>query len=274
MEYGFITFRSHPCDKNLDMSFYQLMTPMLNKAERYIVAQEKSGTPDAHYHILMSFKGDITHLRQKFNTKPFKNWYEIVKPTMTVISSPKLDDRALQVKKVDKTEEDLMTIIGYVSKENVIKVKNFTEEEITEACKYYHATSRKAPKQEIDNSWKILNMKTAIPWIEKVATEEQLLPYDKTLPYHMARKKMYLDISDKQQEKVFTCLRIAHQVDKSEHEVKALQTKMFNNEDPILQVSFQQREIEHLKKVIAQYQQKLEEHDLEDTTEWQWYKGQ
>ncbi len=265
MNYGLITFKSQPCDKSLDMEFYQLMTPILNKADKYVVAQESPLTPDAHYHIMLNYKGDITHLKQKFRTKSFKNWIEKPKSTMTIITTD-FEDHGLQIKSVQKTEEDHLKTLGYVSKENVVKSKGFTEFEITEACKYYHTCERKAPK--IKNDWKILNIKTVIPYIEKVAKEEGLPPYDKLVPLHMARRKMYLDISDKQQQKVTNTLRIAYDNTMSSTLENGMAEKLYQSDSDLHHLEMNQYQKERLLKIIAQYQQLLEEKDIEDTTEW------
>lgn len=210
MNYGLITFRSHPCDKQLDGEFYQLMTPILNKADKYVVAQESPLSPEAHYHILMSFhspKHDIGKLHQKFKSKSFTNWIEKTKSTMTVISTDFVD-KALQIKKVKATDEDHLKTLGYVSKENVVKSKGYTDFEITEACKYYHTCERQAPK--IKNDWKILNIKTVIPYMEIVADKHKIEPYHKHVFYYMAKEKMYIDLSDKSKNNVRATLEIAH----------------------------------------------------------------
>jgi hypothetical protein len=210
MDYGLVTFRSHPCDKNLDEQFYQMITPILNKSEKYIVAQEDSGTPSAHYHIVMSFKGDISHLRQKFASKPFKQWVISTISTMTIMKSPKYEEGALQLKKIKLSEEDLLHTIGYVCKENVIKTKGFEEKEITEACKYYHTCERKKP-QKIDSTWRILNVKTVIPYMEEVAKKYEIPPYHKYVFYYMAKEKMYVDLSSKTKDSIRATLRVAYE---------------------------------------------------------------
>ncbi len=200
MNYGLITFRSHPCDKQLDMEFYQLMTPLLNKSDKYVVAQESPESPEAHYHIFLTFKGDVTHLKQKFKSKSWTNWIENTKSTMTVIST-KLDDHALQVKQVGKTHEDHLKTLGYVSKENVVKTKGFDDKQITQAVKYYHTCERKAPK--IQSQDKVINIKTILPHMRHVAEKYEIKPYDREIPYYMAKEGMYCDVTGKQ----FTKLR-------------------------------------------------------------------
>jgi len=84
---------------------------------------------------------------------------------MIIIKTPKYEEGALQLKKIKSSEEDLLHSIGYVCKENVIKTKGFTDNEITDACKYYHTCERKKP-EKIDSSWRILNVKIVIPYME------------------------------------------------------------------------------------------------------------
>lgn len=210
MEYGIITFRSHPCDKSLDMEFYQLMTPMLNKAKQYIVSQESPLTPEAHYHIILSFTGDISHLRQKWKSKAWTNWINKTKSTMTVISTPKFEEKALQIKKIKSTSEDLLKTIGYVCKENVIKTQGFTEKYITDAVKYYHTCERKKP-DEMKSDWKVVNIKNVIPYMEMVATKYEMQPFHKHVFYYMAKEKIYVDLSNKSKDNVRATLRIAYE---------------------------------------------------------------
>lgn len=278
MDYGIITFRSHPCDKSLDDEFYQLVTPILNKADKYVVAQESPLTPDAHYHIFLSFVGgDTLKLKQKFATKPMINWITKTETTMTKIDNPgkkKLKDcfnrdgtnPGLHVEKIPKKEEDHIKTLGYVCKENVVKTRGFNDKQITEAVKYYHTSERKKP--EVKSDWKILNIKTVIPYIEQVAKEEGIPPYDKLVPLHMARRKMYLDISDKQQQKVTNTLRIAHSDDMSDTLQEAMAEKLYHSDSDLQHLEMNQYQKERLMKIIAQYQELLEEKGIEDTTEW------
>lgn len=209
MNYGLITFRSHPCDKSLDMEFYQLMTPILNKSDKYVVALESPLTPEAHYHIFLQYKGDVSHLRQKFKSVSWKRWIEKTKSTMTTIST-KLDEKALQVKQVAKTDEDHLKTLGYVSKENVVKTKGFDDKQITQAVKYYHTCERKKPA-DIKSDWKIVNIKTVIPYMEQVAVKYELQPFHQYIFYYMAKEKIYVDLSNKSKDNVRASLRIAYE---------------------------------------------------------------
>jgi len=263
MNYGLITFRSHPCDKSLDMEFYQLMTPMLNKTDKYVVALESPLTPDAHYHIFLNYKGDVTHLKQKFKSKSWKNWIEKTKSTMTVIST-NLSDMALQVKQVSKTEEDHLKTLGYVSKENVLKTKGFTDDQITQAVKYYHTCERKAPK--IKNSDKVLNIKTILPNMRYVAEKYDMQPYDRQIPYYMAKEGMYCDVTGKQ----FVKLRAYLEVNTKEQDTfsknvlcsELLEEESCGDHAPNNLYDCH-REIRALYKYIKHYKEDFKDHDIE-----------
>lgn len=225
MSYGLVTFRSQPCDKQLNGEFIQLMTPLLNKAEKYCVSLEREDTPDAHYHIVISFKGDISHLRQKFtSSKVWTNWINKTKSTMTIISTPKFEDGALQLKKIKSAEEDLLHTLGYVCKENVVKTKGFTEVQISEAVKYYHTCERKKP-DEFKSDWKILNVKSVIPYMEHVAKKHAIPTYHKHVFYYMAKEKMYVDLSNKTKDNIRATLRIA-ETEQDHYEQEVLSSEL------------------------------------------------
>lgn len=255
MSYGLVTFRSQPCDKHLNGEFIQLMTPMLNKAEKYCVALEKEETPDAHYHIVLSFKGDISHLRQKFtSSKVWTNWINKTKSTMTIISTPKFEEGALQLKKIKSTDEDLLHTIGYVCKENVVKTKGFTEEQITQACKYYHTCERKKP-EEMKSNWKVVNRRSVIPYMEHIAKKYAIEPYHKHVFYYMAKEKIDVDLSHKAKDDVRCALRIAHsEQDYYEKEVLSAQLNGDSEEGD---------DVFTLKMKIMKLQKLLKANDIE-----------
>lgn len=263
MEYGIITFRSHPCDKSLDMEFYQLMTPILNKTDKYVVAMESPLTPEAHYHIFLTFKGDVTHLKQKFKTKSFTNWIEKTKSTMTVIST-KFDDHALQIKKVAKTEEDRLKTLGYVCKENVIKTKGFDDKQITEAVKYYHTCERKVPK--IESKDKVVNVKTILPYMRHVADKYEMQPYDREIPYYMAKEGIYCDVTGKQMNKLRAYLEanIKEQDEFSKNVlVSELLEEEYNDCNCPGNLYDCHREIKALYKFIKCYKEDFHNHDID-----------
>lgn len=211
MRQAFITFRSHPTEKYLDEEFLTMVTPMCEKSIKYVISYEKQNTIDSHFHILIFFenvKFDITNLRSKFNTKSWKNWYLQIKEKHTVIT-PKFDEGALQLKLVEKTQEDYLKTLGYICKDNVYRSKQYDEQEITDAVKFYHIQSRKPP--EVDNSWKILTTKTAHATIEQFCQKNEISLDDKTLPLQLAQNKIsMINISEKQQDKLFTELCIGN----------------------------------------------------------------
>ncbi len=211
MRHSFITFRSHPNEKYLDEQFLTLITPMLEKSIKYVVSYENENTIDSHYHIIMfhdASKFDISNLRSKFNTKVWKNWFANIKPLHTIIT-PSFSDSALQLKLVGTTDEDYITTLGYVCKENVYRSKNFDEQEITDAVKYYHISSRKPPK--MDNTWKILTTKNAHASLEEFAKKQELSFSDKSFPTLLAQNKIsMINLSSKQRDQLYMELMVAN----------------------------------------------------------------
>lgn len=165
--FGFITWRSHPNEKYLDNDFWNLIQPMLAKSNRYLVALEEQGTPCAHYHIMLEFVGDLTHLKQKFNTKSFKLFFQKIKvEKLETKLDIKFTDGCLNLKLVEKTEEDFYHTIGYICKDNLKYSKGFTDEEVTIACKYYHTVERQNNPDAVQITWKIPNVKTIHSFLE------------------------------------------------------------------------------------------------------------
>lgn len=201
MRHSFITFRSHPNEKYLDTEFLTLITPMLNKSIKYVVSYENENSIDSHYHIMMfheANKFDISNLRSKFQTKAWKNWFENIKPLHTIIG-PTFDDCALQLRLVGPTDEDYLKTLGYICKENVYRSKEFDEQEITDAVKYYHISSRKP--QKVENTWKILTTKNAHAIIEDFCKKNDLKITDKYLFLNMKEKKYsFCQITEKQRD--------------------------------------------------------------------------
>ena len=223
MRQAFITFRSHPTEKYLDEQFLTMLTPMCDKSIKYVISYEKQNTIDSHFHIIIFFeniKFDITNLRSKFNTKSWKNWFLQIKDKHTVIT-PKFDEGALQLKVIEKTQEDYLKTLGYTCKENVYRSKGYDEVEITEAVKFYHIQSRKP--EPIDSSWKILTTKTAHAHLEQFSKKEEIPFSDNLFLYQLAKHKIStVQLSTNQLSRVMTELQIAHEEYDCEYEENIL----------------------------------------------------
>lgn len=211
MRQSFITFRSHPNEKYLDEEFLTLLNPMLEKSIKYIVSYESENTIDSHYHIIMfheAEKFDITNLKSKFNTKSWKNWFAHIKPLHTTIS-PGFLDQGLQLKLIGTSQEDYLHTLGYVCKENVKRSKNFDEQEITDAVKYYHISSRKP--QKLENTWKIITTKNAHATLEDFSKKNEIPYSDKTFPVLLAQNKIsMINLSGKQRDQLYMELMVAN----------------------------------------------------------------
>lgn len=215
MRQAFITFRSHPTEKYLDEEFLTMVTPMCDKSIKYVMSYEKQNTIDSHFHIIIFFENvsfDITNLRSKFNTKSWKNWYSQLKDKHTLIK-PKFDEGALQLKLVEKSQEDYLKVIGYVCKENVYKSKGFDEIEITKAVKFYHLQERQPTGQ--DSSWRIITTKTAHAVLEEFSKKNNIDFDDDLFLYHLAKNKIStVQLSANQLGRVMTELQIANNTSK------------------------------------------------------------
>lgn len=213
MRFGLITFNPHPNDLHLIDQFLILLKPQLSKPNAtYVLGYESKGTPSAHVHLLLGLpdSSDITNLRSKFKSAPWKNFTKICKEGMTEITEL-LDKKGLEVKMVKKTEEDHMKTLGYVSKEHVHDSQKFTEIQITQAVKYYHQTERTPKQVDSSTSWKILNGKTAHVHIEHFAKEHDLSIDDPKLVEMMSSNFYSFNmISTKQKDKILAELILSH----------------------------------------------------------------
>ena len=214
MRYGFITFRSHPLDKNLDDYWLTIIQPLLKKSEKYLLGIDKKNTLEQHFHLIISLpdSADITNLRQKFNSKQFKNFYKKIKDEQlsTYIDS-KFQNGALEIKLVENTKEDHMKILGYCAKEHIHSSSEYTEVEITDAIKYHFATQRMDNSKPIEDNWKVLNTKNIYAYLEHFSKQENIKFSDPTFPLHLAKNRIgMVNISDKQMNKVISELIIAN----------------------------------------------------------------
>lgn len=247
MRYSFITFRSHPTEKHLDEEFLTMIQPMLKSTPKYIMSYEEENTIDSHFHLLMFHNAqsfDISNLKQKFKTKAFKNWFSQFENYNTIID-PKFESQALQIKLVGNTNEDYLTTVGYISKDNVYRSKEFGEQEITDAVKFYHINSRKTPK--MDKSWKIMTTKTAHAITEDFCKKENVQCNDSFLFALMAKEKIStINLSAHQRDRLISELILAHGISTIEDLEK----------DPIVQLSNKVKKI-HINEFELKYHQNM-----------------
>ncbi len=166
MKYGFITWRAHCNDRLLDEEFTTILRPVLFKCDKYIFVVEDKGTPSQHYHAVISLTNtaDISNLRAKFITQPFKLFYKsILERKLNTVIDPEFDDKALQLKmvKVDKdgSDHDYIKTLGYTSKDGyILDSKGYSEEFVTTAINYYWQVTRKE-SQGNDEKQAIIDIK-------------------------------------------------------------------------------------------------------------------
>ena len=213
MRFGFITFRSHPLDKNLDDYYLTLLQPLLKKTEKYLLGIDKKNTLEQHFHLILSGPDsmDITNLRQKFNSAHFKQFYKKIKDEQLSTSiDSKFQQGALNIKMVEKSKEDFQKTLGYCAKEHIHTSKGFSEDDVTQAIKYHFITERLDNSDPLENNWKILTTRNAHAYLEKFSKDHNIKYTDSTFPVHLAKAKIsMINISKKQQEQLFAELIIA-----------------------------------------------------------------
>lgn len=235
MRHSFITFRAHPAEKHLDEEFLTMIQPMLKSTPKYIMSYEDENTIDSHFHLLMfhdAQKFDISNLKQKFKTKAFKNWFAQFDQYNSIID-PQLDSHCLQVKLVGTTNDDYLTTLGYVGKDNVYRSKNYDEQEITDAVKFYHISSRKTPK--MDKSWKIMTTKNGHAITEDFCKKHDVACNDDFLFALMAKEKIStINLSAHQRSRMISELILANGI----VSIEQLQ------DDPLVKLSNQVNQIQ------------------------------
>lgn len=221
MRFGFVTFRSHPLDKNLDDYFLNLLKPLIKKSDKHVLGIDKKNTLEQHFHLIISGPKsmDITNLRQKFNSKDFKIFYKKIKDEqLSTYIHPKFESSALQIKMVGTTEEDHMKTLGYCAKEHIHSSCGYSEDEITDAIKYHYATERLDNSQPIENNWRVLTPKNAHAYLEDFSKKEGIHFSEKTFCIELARNRISLiNFSEKSKRQLFAELIIANPKDENQN---------------------------------------------------------
>lgn len=174
MAYGFVTFRSHPNDKDLDDEYIVLLNALLNKCNSYVTVVEDKDTINQHFHSVIEFPDtvdDRNKICQKFKSKGWNNWYAKIKNDQrsTIIEVKKIkslkqqndpedlsfSDHGLRIDYINKENiHDYQKVLGYTCKEWKIKCsKGYSDEFLSTAVKYYwndvaaqaHSKPKKSP---------------------------------------------------------------------------------------------------------------------------------
>lgn len=213
MRYGFITFRSHPLDKNLDDYYLTLLQPLLKKSEKFLLGIDNKNTLEQHFHLIISGPDsmDITNLRSKFKTKTFNNFYKKIKDEqLSTYIDPKFQHGCMEIKMVEKSKDDEIKILGYCAKEYPHASKGYTEDEITDAIKYHYATERLDNSVPLENNWRVLTTRNAHAYLEDFSLKNGLNYSDPLFPIQLAKNKIsMINISKKQQEQLYAELAVA-----------------------------------------------------------------
>lgn len=226
MRHGFITFRSHPLDKNLDEYYLTLLKPLLQKTEKYLLGTDSKNTLEQHFHLIISGPNsmDITNLRQKFKSKTFQQFYKTITDSqLSTYIDPKFQHGCMEIKMVEKTKEDEMKILGYCAKEGNFTSKGYSDDEITDAIRYHFTTERLDKTKPLEDNWKILSTRNAHAYLEDFTKKEKIKYSDPLLPVMLAKNKIsMINISKKQQEQLYAELAVANNQEEDSDETFSL----------------------------------------------------
>lgn len=183
MPFYLFTFRPQITEQQLFEDFITIFIPELEKLSRYSYTIEDDSTLQKHIHVLAESKAkDNSAFHQMFNKKIFKDFKSTLKFKQT--NEHGFDDR-----KVKDEPEDFLKVLGYVNKESQVLrrgYKGFTEEEITNAHKYYH-TIEKMNKETCKSDLTLLTMKNAHIHIKEYCIRNSLRPIDPYLKLRMVK---------------------------------------------------------------------------------------
>lgn len=226
MRYAFITWRSHPNDKSLDDEFFSILKLLLNKSARYLVGHEGKDTLSSHFHIILEMpeSADKTNLKSKFNSAPWKQFYQSIKNNNCHTQiDPGFIEKALQLKLIEKDSMDhnYIKALGYASKEHIKASKGYSNNYIVDAVDYYWKNTRREKSRKPNNSFIVLNAKNCHTIINDFCQKHSFSLKDKTLPWVLAENSICCeDLSQKKFKRVLATLNLAFQ--KNNPEIKHL----------------------------------------------------
>lgn len=236
MRYGFITFRSHPLDKNLDDYWLTLIQPLLKKTTKVLLGIDSKNTLEQHFHLVISLpdSADITNLRNKFKSKQFQQFYKKIKDEqLSTWVDPMFLKGNLNIQLIGVKPEDEMKTLGYAAKEHIHFTKGYTEDEITDAIKYQFATQRLDHTKPLENNWRILNNKNAHAYLTQFAKDNSIKFSDKTFKVELARNHISLPIqwSTKVEDKLISQLIVANPSIEDDEFVQNWATSVIDGEE-------------------------------------------
>lgn len=190
-QYGFVTFRPHPNDIDLLEEFKILLSPILNKCDHYLMGHESANTPEAHFHIILSYENkdsDRFKITQKFKNKTLKKFYEKLKNEKRLTQiDPNFHEKALNIKAIPKNEDDYLSTLGYCAKELVVSSRGYSADFVSTAVEFFFKKSRNDASEKPKKPWKVLNSKTFHVYVSDFCEKHDILPNSPELLVEMTK---------------------------------------------------------------------------------------
>lgn len=218
----FITFRAHSGEPQVFEDWMILLLKIIKKRKEFAYQVEWDETPSRHIHLLLyniAEVGRIDSQTQKcmFNNKYEKLFKEHLKTKLTTWLPDEDNKGFCTIIRCDDKDPLKSTdyYLGYIHKHNCSRrghSENITSEQIHEAVMLYYTTKKLQKREEKNNDVKLITTKNIyshlISFVESHPDETSFS--DKSLKYKTVKMGHfgYCGISDKQEAKAFTELRI------------------------------------------------------------------
>jgi len=203
-----ITLRCHQNDTQLFEDYMILIKGWLkNEIKRYSWSIEFDETINRHLHLLVEGDyRDSDKVRRRLSTKEFKSIQIKLKQSKTIISN------ALDVKKIKEMPQKAL---GYTQKWSCRRRDHlgFTDQEIVDAVEFYYTTARLEKAQDITDDWKHVTNKNFHAVVEDFVKKDKEIESFKDsdlIKLKMVKAKHTFQLNNKDQERYFKELRIAH----------------------------------------------------------------
>lgn len=267
LRFAFITFNPHPGNPSHLTEFLTLFSPLINKAQYSASIIEEYGTPNAHYHAIVSGKWrDSDKMNSWFWNVKMKKFGESLKYQHTL--KPVAFKNILIKQKPDDSDywftEDIETCLGYVLKTDceksreTIQIKGFTNEQILQADKMYFTSQKLKNRNDVlKNDWTLLTKKNAHCLIEDYCKKNNQTIRDSNLIKNMKRSRYsFVDLTSKAQKEIFDEIMISENKLDEDEEAKIdseIKCKIYDGKyakEDIFDAS-------HETWIIEQYREKL-----------------
>jgi len=219
LRFCFVTFRPAPGNPTLLTEFLTLFSPLINKAKYSASIIEEYGTPNAHYHAIVSgtFK-DTDKMNRWFWNAKIKKFGQSLQHTHTL---KPVAFKNLLIKQNPEEDvwftEDVETCLGYVLKSDkeedrkTIQLKGFTNEQILQADKMYFTSQKCKNRNDVlKNDWTLLTKKNAHCLIQDFCNKNNHTIRDANLIKNMKRSRYsFVDLTSKAQKEIFDEIKIS-----------------------------------------------------------------